>query len=176
MGSFSDVAAFLFANLVVDFLRGSGLGFTEIQRTSTFDKNDKNGIDAVGKMPGEVALAIDITFNGGEKLKEKRERNLRQPCVCLHSEAGLAISEPLPRILIHDISQVNWMTYAREAQSHGIELIDAMGKPNRIKKERQFLNQILTQINGLSRFSSDYKERIKPAKEIFQKRLAEIGK
>lgn len=160
--------------LLLEFLEASDIGLSGIEPTSKFDQNDRNGIDAVGRIDG-INLAIDVTFNDGEKLREKEERNRRNPSVYLHDETGKPIGDILPRILIRDRSQANWMKYAEEAKKRGGTLVDVMG-PRFVKKKKvEILEQILRRIDELSFLSPDYSRQIKPAKKIFGQHLEELA-
>lgn len=160
--------------IVLDFLEKSDIGFEKVERTEILDENDRNGVDAVGKIGGEE-VAIDITFNNDrEVLKGKMERNLRNPLYYFHDEQGKPIGEPIPRILIREISMANWIKYSEEAETRGGDLMGAIDIPFKRRKQKQFLEEILNQIDGLSRHNSDYAKRIKPVKKIFEERLEKI--
>jgi len=161
--------------LVLDFLLGSEIGVLNVEPTTIFDRNDRDGIDAVAEVEGGGKIALDITFNGDEKLKEKKLRNLKNPCAYLHDENGRAIGESLPRVLIKEFSQVNWTTLAQEAERRGGKLIDVMGPVVARRKKVEILTQIVTQMRGFSRYDADYKERAKNILEIFEEKLEELG-
>jgi hypothetical protein len=169
--------------IVIEFLRANyNMGFSNMERTSTFDQNDMNGIDAAGTIEGDGRVAIDITFNDDpEVLKRKMKRNINNPCTPLRDERGGIISERLPRILLRDVSTANWIQYSKDAAKHGITLLEEIKKdPFKRKKEVQFLKAILQQIDGLSTLSNEYKyreyrQKIEPAKKIFEEKLKEIA-
>jgi len=161
--------------LVVDFLKGSDIGFSSIELTSIFDRNDRNGIDAVAEITGGGKIAIDITFSGGEKLKEKEKRNLTTPCVFLHDENGKAVGDSIPRVLIKENSQVNWTTLAKEADERGGDLISAMGDAVAKRKKVDLLRQIVKQMTGLSRYDDEYRRKGRTALQIFQDKLEELA-
>lgn len=149
---------------------------TKIERTSQYDENDKNGVDYVIGVAGDGRFAMDITFDKDERRDLKRKRFLQDPCVALHDENKKAISEPLPRLLIDGGRSMElWFLYEEEAKRRGLKLIDSMPEKDKKDKIGYFLNQIVSQIIGMSRRDKDYAKRAKPAKEIFEAEAKRLG-
>jgi hypothetical protein len=161
-------------SIVIEFLQSSDMGFGKVDRTSMFDRNDKDGVDAVCEIAGDGKIALDITFNKS-KLMEKLERDRRTPCIYLHDEKGKIISEEIPRALIYDLSPVNWITYMDEAaKKHGGNLVGAMPNSFLLEKQKLFLTQILSVANELSA-STKYREKFRSAKKIIKERLDKMA-
>jgi hypothetical protein len=158
---------------VLKFLQQADIGLANIEKTQMFGADDRNGIDAIANVGG-TKLAIDITFNEGKKLEEKMQRNMRNPCVFMHDEAGKPVGEALPRLLIRDISMANWIVYAREAEKRGGNLLDAMGEKFIADKKLKFLNDILDQIDAMSKLDKNYGRIAFPAKDLLQDEYIKI--
>jgi len=147
--------------------------FKKVERTSRYDRNDTKGVDyvmeAIDKDGKVCRFAVDITFDADERMQMKKKRTLMNPCVNIHGEDGKIIAEKIPRLLIHGGNMGFWFMQEDEAKRRGGgPLIDVMPNNEKIKKRKDVLKQIMTQIIGLSQKDSDYAKRVKLIRKTFE--------
>lgn len=162
---------------------------TKVEKTSRFDQNDRNGVDYVFEIKRNGRFAADITFAKfrdersveieDDRRKLKEQRFLRSPCVILRDEQGKAISEKIPRLLIDGGRNMNfWFMLAQEAEKRGSKLVDYMDQEaNKDKRDKTdyYLNQIVSQIIGMSARDVEYRKKSENGLEVFKAKADELG-
>lgn len=156
--------------IVVEFLKNAFPGFiTNIEKTESFDPNDKNGIDFVCELEGGHKLAVDVTFDGDERRQSKMEKTFRNPLAVFRDEKGKPVGDKIPRVLLFERSMSLWFLYKDKATKEGVELVDTMDEAVKFEQKRRFVETVLDQVDGLSKFDPAYAEKSKPVRKLFEK-------
>ena len=155
---------------VVEFLKEAFPDcITEVQKTSQFDYNDRNGVDCVVEMGG-YRIAVDITFDSDKRRLEKMRRMKDSPMVQLHDPATRQpIGQRIPRILFFDRSMDFWIDYGDKAESEGLELTSMMSQADVNMKKKAFIRTVLDQAEGFSKLNPKYAESIAPVAAILKR-------
>jgi carbamate kinase len=64
--------------------------------------------------------------------------------------------------------------YKDRADKAGVELASIMDEKEKQRQKKRFLETVITQAEGVSRFDSEYARKIKPIKEIFEQEIEKM--
>ncbi len=172
-------------SIYIEFLRESFPNdFFHVERTSTFDQNDRQGVDCVCTIAGKYRFVMDITFRDDEKLNDKMRRTLNSPVTQLKDEAGIKYGEDLPRVLCKGRSDMGyWFEIENgakakqkqrvKAEKEEVRLLNDMAPQSVRTKQLEFIQIVLDNANGLAAENEKYVEAMKMT-EGEKKRHAEM--
>jgi len=165
---------------VGEFLPNSFDCIKNVGKTGRNGPNDKKGIDFVIEFEDGEKIAVDVTTDEGEILKAKIKSMIRNPMVSVAGEKDeygqptLEKSEGLvPRTIIH-VRQDEWSQYDIDRENG--ETIIQMPDRIRVIEEKKILQQLIWQIQTMSRESIQYRKATKSILRKLDDELEQLSK